>query len=92
MYLCLHKGYQGILGIKPDFDGLRVDPCLPREMTEVCVTRKFRGAPYHIHIVNRAGGEKGALSLSLDGKAISGNLLNEKGGTHEVEAIIEAKG
>ncbi len=82
---------QGILGIKPDFDGLRVDPCLPKEMTEVCVTRKFRGATYHIHIVNRAGGEKGALSLSLDGKALSGNLLNEKGGTHEVEAIIEAK-
>ena len=59
-------------------------------MAEVCVTRKFRGATYNIHILNRAGGEKGRICLRLDGKPLSDNLLNEKGGVHEVEAVIEA--
>ena len=63
------------MGIKPDYDGLRVDPCLPAEMTDVRVTRKFRGSTYHIHILNRAGSEKGRLTLTLDGRSVEGSLL-----------------
>ncbi len=82
---------QGILGVKPDYDGLRIDPCLPAELGELFVTRKFRGATYHIHIVNRAGDEKGRLSLNVDGKQVEGFVLpvGEKGAAYQVEAVLE---
>ena len=83
---------QGILGIKPDYDGLRIDPCLPSEMTDVRVTRRFRGSIYHIHIVNRAGGEKGCLTLTMDGRPVASGVLPADGGAeHTVEAILESE-
>ena len=66
---------QGILGVKPDYEGLKIDPCLPREMDELTITRKFRGSEYTIHVVNRAGDEKGRLALTLDGKPVEGNVI-----------------
>ena len=80
---------QGILGIRPDYDGLRVDPCLPAELPEVRVTRRFRGATYHIHIVNRSGDEKGTVRLTLDGKPLDGTLIPAGAGEHGVECVIE---
>ena len=41
---------QYILGIYPDYDGLLVKPCIPDELSEYTVTRKFRGATYHVHV------------------------------------------
>ena len=81
---------QGILGVKPDYDGLRIDPCLPAQMTDIRITRKFRGSEYDIHIVNRAGDEKGTLSLTVDGKAISGNVIpaDETPAKRVVEAVL----
>ena len=80
---------QGILGIRPDYDGLRVDPCLPAELPEVRVTRRFRGATYDIHIVNRSGDEKGTVRLTLDGKPLDGTLIPAGAGEHSVECVIE---
>ena len=81
---------QGILGVKPDYDGLMIDPCLPRELDELTVTRKFRGSEYTIHVVNQAGDEKGKLTLTLDGKPLNGNVIpaDEKPGKHVVEAVL----
>jgi len=81
---------QGILGVKPDYDGLKVDPCLPGEMTDLTITRKFRGSEYTIHVVNKAGDEKGKLMLTMDGKLLSGNVIpaDEKPGKHAVEAVL----
>ena len=81
---------QGILGVKPDYEGLKIDPCLPREMDELTITRKFRGSEYTIHVVNRAGDEKGRLALTLDGKPVEGNVIaaDEKPGKHVVEAVL----
>ena len=82
---------QGILGIKPDYDGLKVDPCLPEELNELTVTRRFRGSEYDIHIVNRAGSEKGKLSLSVDGEKIDGCVIptDADGNRHRVEVVID---
>jgi len=82
---------QGILGVKPDYDGLRIDPCLPAQMTDVRVTRKFRGSEYDIHIVNRAGDEKGTLTLTIDGKPLAGCVIpaDQTPGKHAVEAVLE---
>ena len=82
---------QGILGIRPDYDGLRVDPCLPAQLSEVTVTRRFRGSLYRIHIRNLAGDEKGRLTLTVDGKPVDGCVIPADGkpGKHHVEAVIE---
>lgn len=44
---------QHILGIKPKWEGLEIDPCLPMEWNEVKIDRSFRGCNYHITIKNR---------------------------------------
>ncbi len=80
---------QAILGIKPQYDGLKIDPCLPQFLEDLTVTRQFRGNTYVIHIQNRAGDEKGRIALTLDGKPIAGRtlpLLPE--GRYDVECVI----
>lgn len=61
---------QAILGIQPDYDGLRIVPCLSEELPEYTVRRRFRGAEYVIH-VRRTG----AWSMTVDGLAVEGNLV-----------------
>ena len=56
---------------------------------EVRVTRRFRGATYRIHIVNRSGDEKGTVRLALDGKPLDGTLIPAGAGEHSVECVIE---
>ena len=77
-----------ILGIQPDYEGLRIDPCLPSTAKEYTVKRRFRGALYHIHVVNPDGRQKGVKSISLDGKAVSGNLVPWSEGEHKVEVVM----
>ncbi len=61
---------QYILGVQPDYDGLRLNPCLPDELPECTVRRTFRGAEYTIHI--RRTGER---SLTVNGQAASGDII-----------------
>lgn len=66
-----------LLGVRPEFDGLRLDPVLPSGWKEVKVTRQFRGAVYEITIRNPE--QKPACELvpriTLDGVPVSGTLL-----------------
>lgn len=77
-----------ILGIQPDYEGLRIDPCLPSTAKEYTVKRRFRGALYHIHVVNPDGHQKGVKRISLDGKAVTGNLVPWSEGEHQVEVVM----
>ncbi len=61
-----------ILGIRPDYKGLIVDPKIPKSIKEIKITRKFRGATYTINITNNGGNNS---QITIDGKEISGNLL-----------------
>ena len=63
------------LGIQPTLDGLRVDPCIPHTLTGYTVTRRFRGAEYRITVDNAAGVQHGVKAVTVDGKAICGNVL-----------------
>jgi cellobiose phosphorylase len=66
---------QWILGIRPDHDGLRIDPCLPVDWEGFTATRRFRGASYHL-TVRKSGGVQGRLtSLVVDDQWIDGNLV-----------------
>ena len=66
---------QYILGIQPTLDGLRVDPCIPHTLTGYTVTRRYRGAVYHIAVDNTAAVQHGVQSITVDGKALAGNVL-----------------
>ena len=61
---------QGILGIKPDYNGLLVDPCVPSNFKEYKVNRTFRGAKYHITVSNPKGVQKGVKELYVNGKQV----------------------
>jgi cellobiose phosphorylase len=63
---------QYLLGVRPDYDGLVVDPCIGAEIPEFTVTRKVRGATYEITVKNSGG--KGA-KLEVDGVAIDGSQV-----------------
>lgn len=62
---------QYILGVRPDFDGLRIDPCIPADWKEFTVTRKWRGATYIVHVTNPDGVEKGVRSLRAEGRELA---------------------
>jgi cellobiose phosphorylase len=66
---------QYILSIRPTYDGLEIDPCIPKSWDSFKVTRKFRNATYHIEITNPKGISKGVSSILLDGYAIDGNII-----------------
>lgn len=66
---------QHLLGVRPEFDGLRIDPCLPTHWTQCSVRRRFRGADYHIRIENPKGLSKGTVRLSIDGKPFDGDTI-----------------
>ena len=66
---------QYILGIQPTLDGLKVDPCIPHTLGGFTVTRRYRGATYHIAVDNTAAAQYGVKSVAVDGKPIEGSLL-----------------
>ena len=70
--------YQAILGICPDYEGLRIDPCIPEGFGDFTITRFFRDAVYHIQIQNPSNVQKGVTHLNVDGKEIDGNMIPYK--------------
>lgn len=64
---------QYLLGVRPEYDGLWVKPCISTEIPEFTVQRKCRGATYRIHVTNKRG--NGEVKLTVNGKAIEGNLV-----------------
>ncbi len=76
---------QFILGIKPTFDGIEIDPCIPSDMKEYSVKRILRGAEFDIHVSNPNGAQKGVKSITVDGKEIQGNIIRFTTGKHKVE-------
>ena len=81
---------QYILGIRPEFDGLCIDPCIPDYMKEFSVKRTFRGAEYNIHIDNSSGSQKGLKSLIVNGKSVEGNIIpyDENIKKYDVAAVL----
>ena len=61
---------QAILGIYPDYQGLRIQPCIPDDWKEYTVTRKFRGTEYVVHV-----GRTGKPGMTVDGQAVDGHIV-----------------
>ncbi len=66
---------QWILGIRADYEGLRIDPCIPSSWKGFEAKRTFRGCVYNIRVSNPNNVNKGIVSMKVDGKEIEGNLI-----------------
>jgi N,N'-diacetylchitobiose phosphorylase len=83
-----HAVTHWILGVRPDFDGLTIDPCIPADWKEFAVARQWRGAMYNIKVKNPSGVQKGVKSVTLNGKPIQGPVPLQKVGTVN-EVVVE---
>jgi cellobiose phosphorylase len=72
---CYQAGTQWILGIRPEYDGLRIDPCIPAGWSGFTAARKFRGQTYRITVHNPHGVCRGVSRLVVDGEDIPGNVV-----------------
>lgn len=64
---------QWILGIRPAFDGLQIAPVMPRDWSGFTATRMYRGVKYYIDV--KRTGEGNCVALTVDGKAVEGNIV-----------------
>jgi N,N'-diacetylchitobiose phosphorylase len=76
-----HAATHWILGIRPGYEGMTVDPCIPADWKEFTITRQWRGATYNIEVNNPQGVEKGIKVISLNGKLVEGTIPPQKAGT-----------
>ena len=79
---------QYILGIKPAYDGIQIDPCICSQWKEYKVTRRFRGSTYEITVKNPDGVCKGIREILLDGQPLEGNIVPHTTGTHTVTVTL----
>ena len=78
-----------ILGVRPTYDGLVVDPCIPSSWEGFRVSRRFRGATYEIEVRNPEHVQHGVAWVEMDGERIEGNTLPMMGdGVHRVVCVL----
>ena len=79
---------QYILGIKPTYDGIEIDPCIPSTLKEYTVHRVLRDAEFDITIKNPDGHQSGVRSIVLDGSPVEGTVIKVTPGHHVVEVTM----
>lgn len=65
---------QGILGIAPDYDGLRIQPCVPADWPGTRITRRFRGATYDLYLGPRPPAATRCV-LTVNGTRLDGDRI-----------------
>jgi cellobiose phosphorylase len=79
---------QFILGIKPDFDGLLIEPCIPSNLGEIKITRRFRGKIFNITIDNSAHVESGIKKVIVDGNEYDSNLIKTDSSQSDINVTV----
>jgi cellobiose phosphorylase len=81
---------QYILGIQPQYDGLKVEPCIPKEWDGFEITRKFRNSTYVIKVENPNHVNTGIASVKVDGVEQQSNTLPifNDGKSHDVVVVL----
>jgi cellobiose phosphorylase len=87
---CYQAATQWILGVRPEYTGLRIDPCIPAVWSGFSVTRRFQGRWFHITIHNPHSACKGVTKMTVDGTEVPGNLIQADlpGEEHQVVARL----
>ena len=80
---------QALLGIQPEYDGLAVNPCLPKNFGDLKIKRRYRDAEYYIDIRKPDGVEKGVAWMEVDGKKIAGNQIPLIPGKKEYHVTVQ---
>ena len=81
---------QYILGVKPDYNGLLMNPCIPKKWDGFKMKREFRGATYHIEVLNPNHVSKGVKHIIVNGTVINSNIvpIQQVGKEHFVKVIM----
>ena len=87
---CYQAATQWILGIRPEYNGLRIDPCIPSTWSGFSAKRRFRGRIIRITVHNPQGVCKGVVKMTIDGNDIPGNLvpMDLSADEHHLEAWL----
>ncbi|MBD0778003.1 glycosyl transferase [Maribacter sp. ANRC-HE7] len=81
---------QYILGVKTDYDGLVIDPCIPAKWDGFKMTREYRGATYNIEVQNPNHISKGVKRILVNGSEIDSKIVPilEAGKEHSVQVVM----
>ena len=84
------SGTEYLLGIRREFDGLKVDPCIPKQWKGFTVKRPFRGSIYEIEVQNPQGVSCGVKMTLVDRQPAKNNLIPvfSDGKVHQVKVIM----
>lgn len=80
---------QYILGIRPEYTGLRIDPCIPSDWPGFSVIRTFRGRRFSIEVQNNNRVQKGVKTLTLNGKTLPDNFIPLQQAESENRVTVE---
>jgi cellobiose phosphorylase len=85
-----YSATQYILGIRPEIDGLRIDPCIPSSWENFEISRRFRGKHIKIQVENPSGVCRGVKSIKLNGNELKDNLISADllKGENAVEVVM----
>lgn len=79
-----------ILGVRPTYDGLEIDPCIPKKWNGFSMKRVFRNAVYNIKVENPNHISKGVKETYLDGKRVESNIIKDVGDNkvHTIKVVM----
>jgi N,N'-diacetylchitobiose phosphorylase len=77
-----------ILGVRLDFEGMIIDPCIPSDWKEFEISRQWRGAAFHIKVANPKSVEKGVKEIRLNGKPVSGPIPPQPAGSKNEVSVV----
>ncbi len=80
---------EGILGLRPDFGGLRLDPAISSDWEEFTMDKDFRECHLHIVVKNPNGKESGVSKVTVNGSLMDGNYIPVDVLTEQTEVIVE---
>lgn len=79
---------QYILGVYPDYEGLRINPCVPKDFGDFEIVRKFREGIYTIKVINPDHVEKGIKSIIVDGTPVDGCSIPYVKGKESYQVVV----
>jgi len=79
---------QYILGVKPEYNGLAVNPSIPSAWSGFKVNRKFRGTHYNIEVKNPNNVSCGVTSLTVNGEPVDGTLIPLQAEGSTVDVVV----
>lgn len=80
---------EGILGLRPDFDGIKLDPSIPCEWKEFSMDKDFRDKHLHITVKNLGGKQSGVAKLTLNDEVLDGNYIEASKLADNNEIVVE---